>query len=147
MSKIALQLTDAPSDEALRVIEEGLDDYNAERAGYRDWRPLAIIAREPGSERIAGGLLGRTSLGLFFINLVFLPKELRSGGLGTTILSMAEEEAARRGCHSAVLYTISFQAPGFYERHGWREMGRIPCDPAGTFRIFMTKALMATKRN
>jgi hypothetical protein len=34
---------------------------------------------------------------------------------------MAGEEAARLGCRGAVLNTISFQAPGFYERHGWRE--------------------------
>jgi hypothetical protein len=38
-----------------------------------------------------------------------------------------------------VLYTISFQAPGFYVRHGWHEFGRIPCDPPGTAGIFMTK--------
>ena len=42
-----------------------------------------------------------------------------------------------------MLYTISFQAPGFYGRHGWREFGRIPCDPPGTARIFMTKVLPA----
>jgi hypothetical protein len=36
---------------------------------------------------------------------------------------------------------ISFQAPGFYERHGWKRFGEIPCHPPGTSRIFMTKAL------
>ena len=35
----------------------------------------------------------------------------------------------------------SFQAPGFYERHGWRTFGDIPCDPPGTSRVFMTKNL------
>ena len=54
---------------------------------------------------------------------------------------MMEEEGARRGCRSGVLYTISFQAPGFYERHGWREFGRVACDPPGTSRVFMTKEL------
>jgi len=54
---------------------------------------------------------------------------------------MAEEEAVRRGCRRAVLYTINFQAPGFYERHGWREFGSIPCDPPGTSRVFMTKEI------
>jgi len=61
--------------------------------------------------------------------------------LAATMLRLAEEEGVRRGCRSAMLYTISFQAPGFYERHGWHEFGRIPCDPPGTSRIFMTKAL------
>src|SRR5256886_11992358 len=59
----------------------------------------------------------------------------RSGtGLGTEVLRMFEDEGRRRGCRSAVLYTISFQAPGFYERNGWRRFGEIPCDPPGTDR-------------
>jgi GNAT superfamily N-acetyltransferase len=70
-----------------------------------------------------------------------LPVELRGHQIGTHMLRMAEEEAMRRGCHGAVLYTISFRAPGFYQRHGWREFGRIPCDPPGTSRVFMTKEL------
>jgi len=56
-------------------------------------------------------------------------------------LRLAEDEARRRGCVSAVLYTISFQAPGFYEGQGYRIFGTVPCLPTGTSRIFMTKAL------
>jgi GNAT superfamily N-acetyltransferase len=70
-----------------------------------------------------------------------LPKALRGGGLGSRILAMAEEEGRRRGCRAAVLYTISFQAPEFYKRHGWRVFGEIPCHPPGSSRIFMTKDL------
>ena len=52
-----------------------------------------------------------------------------------------EAEAKRRGCKAGVLYTLSFQAPGFYEKRGWREFGRVPCEPPGTSRVFMTKTL------
>jgi hypothetical protein len=55
------------------------------------------------------------------------------------MLHMAEDEAVRRGCRAGVLYTISFQAPAFYQRHGWREFGRVACHPPGASRIFMTK--------
>jgi GNAT superfamily N-acetyltransferase len=92
----------------------------------------------PAMRRVVGGMLGRTSLGLLFIDLVYLPVELRGRQIGTHMLQMAEEEAVRRGCRGAVLYTISFQAPGFYQRHGWREFGRIPCDPPGTSRVFIS---------
>ncbi|MCF8532591.1 MAG: GNAT family N-acetyltransferase [Reyranella sp.] len=71
------------------------------------------------------------------------PDDAARSVIGSRLLCLAEEEGAQRGCRSAMLYTISFQAPGFYERHGWREFGRIPCDPPGTARIFMTKALAA----
>jgi len=57
------------------------------------------------------------------------------------MLELAEDEARRRGCRAAVLYTITFQAPGFYERHGYRIFGEIDCHPPRASRIFMTKAL------
>jgi GNAT superfamily N-acetyltransferase len=90
---------------------------------------------------VVGGLTGRTSLGLLFVDLFYLPAGLRGGGIGGEILRLAEGEARRRGCRTAVLYTISFQAPGFYQRNGWRVFGEVPCDPPGTSRVFMTKSL------
>src|SRR5207248_8640984 len=63
------------------------------------------------------------------------------------LLRLAEDEARQRGCVSAVLYTISFQAPGFYERHGYRVLGTVPCLPPGTSRIFMTKPLAEARRS
>jgi GNAT superfamily N-acetyltransferase len=141
MAAPALVLTDAPDDEARRVVDGGLADYNAAQAGSRDWRPLAVLARDPSHGRTIGGILGRTSLGLLFVDLVFLPEGCRGRGVGTRMVQMAEEEARRRGCRAAVLNTISFQAPDFYGRLGWREFGRIGCDPPGTARIFMTKEL------
>jgi GNAT superfamily N-acetyltransferase len=135
-----LILTDRPSDAAQAVIDEGLAQYNEEQAGYRDWRDLAVLAMDPDDE-VRGGLLGRTSLGLFFVDLFYLPPEMRRSGIGSRVFAMAEEEAVRRGCVSCVLFTISFQAPGFYARHGWREVARIPCLPAGTSRIVMSKNL------
>jgi hypothetical protein len=61
--------------------------------------------------------------------------------LGSDVLARAEAEGRRRGCRASVLYTISFQAPGFYARHGYRAFGAVPCDPPGTSRVFMVKDL------
>jgi len=141
MNEPELILTDNPDSDARQLIDDKLGAYNAEHAGYWDPRPLAVLVRDPVGRRVVGGILARTSLGLLFIDLVFLPESLRGRQIGTRMLRMAEEEAVRRGCRRAVLYTINFQAPGFYERHGWREFGRIPCDPPGTSRVFMTKEI------
>ena len=134
-------LTDAPTAEEERAVGAGLAGYNEQQSGIRDSRPLAVIVRDPETKQPVGGLTGRTSLGLLFIDLFFLPDTLRGDGLGSRLLRLAEDEARQRGCVSAVLYTISFQAPGFYERHGYRVLGTVPCLPPGTSRIFMTKPL------
>ena len=141
MKEPELVLTDTPDSAARRLIDDRLGQYNAEHAGYWDPRPLAVLVRDPASHDVVGGILARTSLGLLFVDLVFLPESLRGQQIGTRMLRLVEEEAVRRGCCAAVRYTINFQAPEFYERHGWREFGRIPCDPPGTSRVFMTKDL------
>ena len=126
--------------EAERMIGKGLNASNVEATGIDDRQPLAVVVRGADGA-VLGGLSGRTSLGMLFINVVHLPRHLRGAGLGSQLLQLAEEEARRRGCRSGVLWTISFQAPGFYERHGWRRFGEVPCDPPGTSRIFLSKEL------
>ncbi len=136
-------VTDAPSQAARVLISDGLDGHNRDQVGYWDGTPLAVLVSDPGTGAVLGGLTGRTSLGLAFIDLVYLPPSLRSRGLGTQILHRAEAEARRRGCRAGVLYTITFQAPEFYARHGWEEFGRIECDPPGTARVFFRKSFAA----
>ena len=135
-------VTDAPSPEAKALIGEALNEHNRDHAGYWDQRPLAVLVCDPETGAVLGGLTGRTSLGLAFIDLVYLPASLRGRGYGTRILREAEAEARRRGCRAGVLYTITFQAPEFYARHGWEEFGRIECDPPGTARVFFSKTFI-----
>jgi GNAT superfamily N-acetyltransferase len=137
-----LTLTDAPDAQAKAILGEGIAAFNEERAGYWDRRALAVLVHDTDGKAVIGGLLGRTALGLLFIDIFFLPESLRGRGVGSRIVRLAEEEAIRRGCRAAVLYTITFQAPGFYERLGYRVFGRIPCDPPGTARVFMSKELV-----
>ncbi len=141
-SSARIVMTDAPSAEDESVIREGLGAYNLERGGYRDQRSLAILVSDPDTAQVVGGLLGRTSMGLLYIDRFFLPEGLRKQGLGTRIIKEAEEEGVRRGCSRAILSTLSFQAPGFYERQGWEVLGRIDCEPPGHTRFMMTKKLV-----
>jgi GNAT superfamily N-acetyltransferase len=122
------------------VVADGLAAYNRERIGRADSRILDLLVRDEGGE-IVGGLLGHTSLRLFFLDLFYLPPELRRGGLGTRLITEAETEARRRGCTAAFVMTVTFQAPGFYEKHGYRRFSEIPCPPDGATRIFLNKVL------
>lgn len=123
------------------ILGKGLDEFNEQAAGKADRLPLCVVVRDPDTGKALGGITGRTSLGLAFLDLFHLPDSLRGSGLGTQILRAFEEEARKRGCLSAVLYTISFQAPGFYEKNGWVRFGEIASEQAGISRIFMSKKL------
>jgi hypothetical protein len=67
---------------------------------------------------------------------------------GTTIFSACvtpslppTEEARWRGARNAYLDTFSFQAPDFYQRHGYRVFGELVDFPPGHTRYYMTKQL------
>ncbi|MFL9876273.1 GNAT family N-acetyltransferase [Paraburkholderia megapolitana] len=122
------------------LLGEGLDRFNIDTTGIDDKRPLTVRVTDPTTGEV-GGITGRTSLGVLFIDLFYLPPALRGSGIGSTLLARAEEEGRRRGCHTGFLYTISFQAPDFYARYGWRAFGDIASNPPGTRRMFMTKSL------
>lgn len=130
-----------PNAEQLLPVEEGLNNFNDLMTGVSDRQPLSVLIKSNKNGEVLGGMQGRSSLGLLFIDLFYLPPELRRMGLGTEILLRFEAEGRKRGCTAAFLYTISFQAPDFYKKHGWEEFGRIDCKPEGTSRIFMKKSL------
>ena len=141
MTELVLALTDQPTHNDETIIAQGLGDFSEQQAGYRDARPLAALLKDPETGATLGGMIGRTSYGLLFINTVYLPADQRGQDIGSRLLAMMEREAIARGCKAGFLLTITFQAPGFYQRHGWTEFGRIACDPPGTARVFMTRML------
>ncbi|TCO44709.1 GNAT family N-acetyltransferase [Actinocrispum wychmicini] len=134
-------VTDNPDKADIKTVEDGLNEYNVQTYGRFDPRPLAVLVRDEETGQVIGGLEGRTALGLLFVELLYLPESLRGSGLGARLLQEAEEEAVRRGCGHGVLYTVEWQAPGFYVKHGWRVFGEVPSTPEGASRIFMTKQL------
>ncbi|HBK07319.1 MAG TPA: GNAT family N-acetyltransferase [Acetobacteraceae bacterium] len=141
MTQPVLALTDAPTAADSAAVSSGLADYNEQKVGYRDWRPLAALLRDPKTGETIGGMIGKTSYGLLFIDLVYLPETMRGQDIGSRLLAMMEQEGVARGCKSAFLFTTTWQAPGFYERQGWTEFGRIQCAPGENARVFMSKTL------
>jgi GNAT superfamily N-acetyltransferase len=136
-----IAVTDAPSPEATQFIAENLAGYNESKAGFRDFRPLAVLVSDPETGELIGGLYGRTSLGVMFIDRFFLPERLRGNGLGSRVLALAEDEGRRRGCTIAGLFTLQIQAPGFYRKQGWEVAAQLDVPPPGITRFLMTKRL------
>lgn len=138
----AISVTEVADERARTAIADGLAAYNEAKAGYRDYRPLAVLVSDPRSGETLGGLYGRTSHGLLFVERFFLPETMRGGGLGSRVLALAEAEAKRRGCTCAALMTLTFQAPGFYLKQGYEVAARLDCDPPGATRFLMSKKLV-----
>jgi GNAT superfamily N-acetyltransferase len=141
MTAALIEISDQSNPDAERILGNGLAAFNEGIAGYNDRLPLTVLIKDPNTRKIVGGITGKTTLGMAFLDLFHLSETLRGTGLGSRLLHAFEHEARRRGCANAVLYTLSFQAPGFYEKHGWVRFGEVPCEPAGSSRVFLSKRL------
>ena len=135
-----LTLTDVEDQDIEKAILAPLAEYNNSKAGPGNGRPLVITIRDVEGA-VTGGLTGYTSRGWLFTHLFVVPEAIRGQGLGTRILTMAENEAISRGCLGAWLDTFEFQARGFYEKLGYTCFGEIQDYPPGFSRFFMKKSL------
>lgn len=136
-----LTLLDTPDQEAKSEAGDALYRFNIEQTGVADRIPIGAKLSDPTTGQVLGGLWGRTELGLLFLDMFFLPDTMRGRSEGRRLLLAVEEEAKRRGCKRAVVETSSFQAPGFYKRHGYEEFGRVEFGLPGHARIFLRKSL------
>ena len=73
---------------------------------------------------LAAGISGWTWGVAAGIGMTWVREESRGDGLGARLLEAFEDEARARGCTHVFVTSFTFQAPGFYERHGYREIPR-----------------------
>jgi 8-oxo-dGTP pyrophosphatase MutT (NUDIX family)/GNAT superfamily N-acetyltransferase len=119
---------DRPSAEDCDTIGYALDAYNREFLGETGYSRIGFFVRnERGA--IMAGLVGSTYAGWLFVADLWVHAELRRRGIGRELLAMAEQRAVELGCHSARLDTLSFQAPEYYPRFGYRLFGALDYPP------------------
>lgn len=129
-----------PTPEDVQYLEDRIYEHNSSVTGIGDGQWLAFLSRD-ASGRIVAGLAGNTWGGTCEIRQLWVEQSQRHRGLGTQLLRAAEREARRRGCTQMLLMTFSFQAPAFYERHGFEVVATIADHPRGHTNLLMRRRL------
>lgn len=129
-----------PTPEDLQFLEDRINEHNMTVTDYYDFQWLTIFVRD-ATQTIVAGLVGYTWGQSCKIQLLWVQPTLRSQGYGKALLQAAEAEATRRGCHTIVLDTHSFQAPAFYEKLGYTTVGVYPDFPYQHKQFFLQKHL------
>ena len=110
-----------PTEQQLAEIERGLDEYNAGVASARTVTRVRAVCVESGD--VIAGLEAAAYWGKLHVRLLWVHPDHQHRGLGSQLVSWAEEQGRKLGCNSAMVDTMSFQAPEFYARLGYRQFG------------------------
>jgi GNAT superfamily N-acetyltransferase len=123
-------------------LSDELGKVNAEATrGTAPARELTVRLHDHASE-LAAGVSGWTWGLAAGIGMTWVRADARGAGLGARLLAEFEDEARSRGCTHVFVTSFTFQAPGFYERHGYRELFRWDDVPtAGASDVHFRKEL------
>ena len=127
-----------PSETETDYIREALNQFNCAHVGDDGHTPLNLIEYDADGS-IIGGLLGGTYWGWMYIDILWVREDHRRQGVGSRLLTEAEKEAMRRGCHHVHVDTMSWQAPMFYQKHGYEVIGVLPDIPRGNQKYLLMK--------
>ena len=129
-----------PAENEIKYIREELNQFNNERVGEDGHTPLNIVEYDTNGN-IIGGILGGTYWGWMYVDILWVHENHRYKGIGSKLLREIEKEAVRRDCHHVHLDTMSWQAPEFYQKHGYEVIGILPDIPNGNQKYLLMKAL------
>lgn len=123
------------------VLDAGLNAYNASAIDAGEQREMSVkVVAEDG--QVVAGLTGWTWGTCAGISMVWVREDARRQGRGGQLLDAAERVAQQRGCHQIIVTSFTFQAPRFYELHGYVETGRVEGLPvAGAADVQLRKLL------
>ncbi len=134
------EITDQINKADEENILKQLIQYNIERIEDKNPMELGIYLRDADGKNLAG-LIGNTHGNWLTVKYLWVSEELRRQNIGSEILKAAEKTARERGCKYSFLDTFSFQAPLFYQKHGYKEAFTLEEYPLTGKRFYFTKNL------
>ena len=104
-----------------QIIGDLIRSYNRSKREVAESEPLNLYVEDEHGE-IMAGLVAETFGNWLEIEYLFVKEDLRGQGIGSQLLQQAESEAKKRNCRFAFVNTYQFQAPAFYQKHGYQEV-------------------------
>ncbi len=133
-------IVDRADPAAVRRLTEALASFNAAATGINDGRELFSELRDDAGELYAG-VHGWSWAGTCWIELLWVREDKRGCGIGTALMRAIEAEGRARGCSQIALMTHAFQAPDFYRRHGFEQVGELKDYPPGSSELLLRRRL------
>ena len=134
-----IRLENTESQKAQK-IGELVRSYNRSKREAVESEPLNLYIEDEHG-RLLAGLVAETFGNWLEIEYLFVKEDLRGQGIGSQLLQRAESEAKKRNCCFAFVNTYQFQAPTFYQKHGYKEVFTLKDYPCTGQRNYYQKDL------
>ncbi len=134
-----IRLENTESQKAQK-IGELVRSYNRSKREAAESESLNLYIEDEHG-RLLAGLVAETFGNWLEIEYLFVKEELRGQGIGSQLLQQAESEAKKRNCRFAFVNTYQFQAPAFYQKHGYQEVFTLKDYPYTGQRHYYQKEL------
>lgn len=142
--KTNIEVTSNPSKEALKVISEGIQKYNQgfipDDVVFEEDCKFAVFVRD-NEEKVLGGIRACAFWNYCIIELLWISEDARGLGIGSQLISAAEEFAREKDFEYMRTETLSFQARPFYEKQGYKVFGELEDYPKGHTTYCLVKKL------
>jgi ribosomal protein S18 acetylase RimI-like enzyme len=135
-----IKITDVHDEAAVSELRQQLVAFNLATTGYADYRSLGCFLRDADGA-LQAGIDGFTWGDYAMVEWLWVATTLRRNGLGSRLMHALESEARARGCAVIRVNTHTFQAPGFYRKLGYEEVGYAENTPVGHGEHFFAKRL------
>ncbi|MBE0343305.1 GNAT family N-acetyltransferase [Paenibacillus sp. 28ISP30-2] len=134
------QMSPSSKDEA-RFVRNKLIEFNAKhipediRTRYEEIN--LTLKNDDG--QVIGGLLSVLCWNWVEVDILWVDQSYRGKGYGSQLLGEIEQIAKDKKCTFIQLNTFTFQAPDFYEKHGYEVIGVIDDAPRGFKHYYYKK--------
>lgn len=130
----------ALSPDEIEEIENHLYEHNSDATGQRDGQGLGFVIRDE-SGRMIGVAAGYTWAGISELKQMWIDQAYRGRGYARALLNAFVSEAHRRGVRRIWVASYDFQAPGLYEKAGFKRVAEFEGWPEGHVNVLLCKAL------
>jgi ribosomal protein S18 acetylase RimI-like enzyme len=123
------------------AIEACIYNYNRRAIGRSDARGLGFVIRNEAGRTI-GVAAGYSWAGTSELKQMWVDEAYRGRGYARELLNAFVAEAANRGVRRIWVASYDFQAPGMYEKAGFRRMAEFAGWPEGHSNVVLCKTLV-----
>ncbi|QXE02589.1 GNAT family N-acetyltransferase [Terribacillus sp. DMT04] len=138
-----MEIKQTSSEEVRNFVRDQVITYNMQQLpgekGTKKETTEFTIQDESGD--ITGGVTCTFYWHHLHIDFLWVEETKRHSGYGTKLLMKAEDFARKNGARLIKLDSFSFQAPHFYQKHGYSVYGKLEDHPAGHTQYYLVKRL------